>query len=85
MRKPNVIIILADDLGRGVAEDPLRRQAELFDQAAMIDDDDRVHGGVQQRPELELGLVRASGRGAGRGVLGGGGLAFFVQDLQMLR
>jgi hypothetical protein len=29
--------------------------------------------------------VRASGRGAGRGMLGGGGLAFFVQNLQLQR
>ena len=77
--------VLADHLGCGVTEDPLRGEAELFDPAPMIDDDDRVDRRVQQRPELELGLVRASGRGAGRGMLGGGGLAFFVQNLQLLR
>ena len=56
-----------------------------IDPAAMIDDDDRVDRRVQQRPELELGLVRASGRGAGRGIPGGGRLAFFVQNLRLQR
>jgi len=77
--------VLANHLGCGVTEGPLGGEAELFDQALMIDDDDRVNRRVQQRPELELGLVRASGRGAGRGVLGGNGLAFFGQDLRELR
>ena len=52
----------ADHLGGRVPEDPLRREAELLDPAAVVDDDDCIDRRIQQRLELELGLARASGR-----------------------
>jgi hypothetical protein len=68
--------VAADDLGRPVAEDALRRGAELLDVPAMVDDDDGVHRGIEQRTELEPG--------ARAGVVGGAAwswMAVVEQDL----
>jgi len=54
--------VAADDLGGRVAEQLLRCAAELLDRAVVVDDDDRVHGRVEQSTELQLLVGTRSAR-----------------------
>ena len=50
--------VLADDLARRVAEQPLRRRVHRLDHAASVDRDDRVHGGFEDRPCPRLAILK---------------------------
>ena len=63
-RRHQHLDVLADHLGRGVAEQPLGRRAERTHDAVLVDDDHRVGDGVEDR--LQMGLARRAGRGCGR-------------------
>ena len=43
--------VLADRPRGGVAEDPLGRRVERFDGPVLVDGDDAIHGGVDDRPD----------------------------------
>ncbi len=53
-----MLTLLPDDVGLGVAEHQLRRRIEDLDQAAGVDHDDAVNGGVNHRAPARFGDAR---------------------------
>ena len=70
--------VLPDDLRGGVAEDPLGGRVERLDGPLLVDGDDAIHGGLDDRPDsvpaLEQLLLHPLQRGDVGGPLRDGGL-----------
>jgi len=76
-RRHQHVDVVPDDLLGAITEDPLRGEAELLDSPAMVDHDDRVDGGVEQRTEIQFRLAGTARAGA---VSGRGGVCVSVVE-----